>query len=76
MYAVMPIYLSEISSKEHRGAIVSITGVMFNFGFFVVVGFNIGFEKFFVGWRLTFALLAVLGLVYAIGMLYVPCTPR
>ena len=73
---VMPVYISEISPKEHRGTLTSTIGPAFTFGVLFGLALNIGAEKFPLGWRMTFAVIGLMGLVYAIGMLFHPHTPR
>ena len=73
---VAPVYVSEVSPKEHRGFLTSMIGNSLNFGFLITAGLNIGFAKFLLGWRVGFAILAALGVSYSIGMLFMPHTPR
>ena len=73
---VMPVYISEMSPKEHRGTLTSTIGLTFTFGILFGLALNIGAEKISFGWRLTFAFVALAGLIYAIGMSLHPHTPR
>ena len=73
---VMPIYISEMSPKDHRGTLTSTIGPAFTFGILFSLALNIGAEKLLIGWRLSFAFVALTGLVYAVGMLFHPHSPR
>lgn len=75
-YMVMPVYISETSPKEHRGMLASIIGPTYSFGLLVSLSMNVGFSKFHLGWRVPFMIIALLGLICAVGMLFVPHTPR
>jgi hypothetical protein len=72
----MPLYISEMSPKEYRGIVVSIIGPLYNFGFLVALGLNIGFDKYLLGWNTNFGLVGLCGFIYAVGMLFLPHTPR
>lgn len=73
---VMPVYISEMSPKDHRGTLTSIIGPTFTFGILFGLALNVGAEKFSFGWRVTFGYIALAGLVYAVGMALHPHTPR
>ena len=75
-YMVMPVYIAEMSPKEHRGTLASIIGQTFNLGILVALCLNVGFAKFCEGWRVAFAIVVLLGLIFTIGMLFLPHTPR
>ena len=75
-YAVMPVYLSEISPKESRGVIASMVGPMYAFGQVVSVCSNVGLAKFDLGWRVSIGASAVIALVFIIGARYLPHSPR
>ena len=72
----MPVYIAEMSPTEHRGKLTAIIGPGFHAGILFALISNIGFAKFPAGWRVAFSLIAVLGLIYAVGMLFLPHTPR
>ncbi len=76
MYVVMPVYISEVSPKEHRGMLASIIGPAYTGGILAALCLNIGFAKFPLGWRVAFMISALLGLIYAVGMIFMPHTPR
>ena len=73
---VMPVYIAEMTPKESRGMMGSITGPTLNIGLLVAYFSNIGFERFSVGWRVSVAILASFALMFAVGMIFMPHTPR
>lgn len=75
-FVAMPVYISEVSPKEHRGTLSSLIGHGYTGGMLIALCLNIGYAKFALGWRVSFAVLGLLGAVFAIGMLFVPHTPR
>lgn len=72
----MPIYISEMSPKESRGTLTSIIGPMYNIGFLGSLCTNIAFSKFSLGWRMAIAVLVIFGLLFTVGMKFMPHTPR
>ncbi len=70
------LYVVEISPKESRGMTSSIAGPGINFGYLTALLLNVGFEKFFVGWRVSVSIVFFLGLLYAAAMMFIPHTPR
>lgn len=72
----MPVYLSEISPKESRGIIVSIVGPLYAIGLLVASCSNAGFAKFYLGWRVSIGILAVITLMSIIASKYLPHSPR
>ena len=72
----MPIYISEMSPKQHRGKLLSLLGLFFQIGLLVSVCLNIFYAKFCQGWRITFVPVGVLGPIYAIGIVLMPHSPR
>ena len=54
----------------------STIGPTFMAGVTVALLANIGFAKFSVGWRLANVVLGIVGVIYAIGMTFLPYTPR
>ena len=73
---IVPVYISEMSPKEHRGMLASTIGPIYGCGLLAALSMNVGFSKFHLGWRVPYAIIALLGVAYAIGMLYAPHTPR
>ena len=55
---------------------MSFMGPGFSIGVFIGLLTNVGFERFDEGWRVTCAVLALGGLIYTIGFLWLPYTPR
>ena len=75
-YMVMSVYIAEVSPKESRGMLGSTIGPTFMAGVTVALLANIGFAKFSIGWRLANVVLGIVGVIYAIGMAFLPYTPR
>lgn len=73
---VTPVYIVEISPKDSRGTLVSIIGPMFSIGVVIALCSNIGFAKFRLGWRMAFMVVLLLGVLFVIGMKFMPHTPR
>jgi MFS family permease len=80
---VVPIYQSEVSTPETRGAMVSITGIMYAFGY-SLAGW-LGFACFFIpadsslasfAWRFPLAFQCLAPLVVLAGSGYIPFSPR
>ena len=76
LYVLMPVYIGEMSPKEKRGQMMSIIGPGFAVGLLIGFCSNAGFARFEEGWRVTCAVLALGGLLYAIGFMWLPHTPR
>ena len=72
----MPTYIAEISPKELRGRIGSFIGPSFALGFLLAAASNIGFTRFWLGWRVSFGIQGVFGIVYVLGVNYLAHTPR
>ena len=70
------MYIAEMTPKESRGMLGSTIGFSFNLGLNIGLFSNIGFAKFGVGWRVAIAIEALLGLVFAVGMKFMPHSPR
>lgn len=73
---VMPVYLAEITPKESRGMLGSVIGPMYSLGLNIGLCTNIGYARFGIGWRMPTAVIAAVGLVFTIGMMFMPHTPR
>ena len=76
LYMVTPLYVAEVTPKDSRGFLISIIGVMYSVGIIFALGTNIGFAKLDIGWRVTFAVSAVMGLVYTMLLKLIPRSPR
>ena len=75
-YTIMPVYIAELTPKEFRGVLVSSVGPAYLGGYLLALCVNVGFAKFPLGWRVTMAATTLAGLAYAIGLLFVPHSPR
>ena len=73
---VMPMYISEMSSKQMRGLMISLIGLGNAIGTIMGLLSNIGFKKFGEGWRVTCSIVALGELMLAMGFLFLPYTPR
>lgn len=70
-----PLYIAELSSREHRGALVTINQLAITIG--ILLAFFIGAVFASTGsWRTMFALAAVPAAVQFVGMLFLPESPR
>ena len=72
----MPIYISELSPKKSRGLLTSSIGPVYCVALLIAVGLNCEFAKFCHGWRMQMVIQVIVGLIYSIGMLFMPRTPR
>ena len=72
----MPIYIGEMAPQKKRGLMISFMGPGYSIGVMIGLLTNVGFERFDEGWRVACAMLAVGGLIYTIGFLWLPYTPR
>ena len=72
---VTPLYISEVSPDNIRGKLVSFNQLAITVG--IVVSYLIGYVLSKGGdWRMMFALAAVPASILAIGMLFMPASPR
>lgn len=75
---VAPLYISEISPPEIRGALLVLEELSIVFG--IVVAFWITYGTRFIAgewaWRLPFLLQLIPGLVLGVGILFLPFSPR
>ncbi len=72
----MPVYIGEMSSKTKRGLMISLIGPGFAIGILIGLFANVGFARFEEGWRVASILLATTGLLYSVGFMWMPYTPR
>ena len=74
---VMPVYISEMTPKESRGMMGSTIGPAYILGTMIAYLINVGYAKFYMGWRVSIAVMAVVSLVFGLGMMtFIPHTPR
>jgi len=72
---VTPLYISEVSPDNIRGKLVSFNQLAITVG--IVVSYLIGYVLSKGGdWRLMFGLAAIPASILAIGMLFMPTSPR
>lgn len=72
----VPLYISEVSPSHARGALVSINQLAITVGIFASYLVDLGFADFEEGWRWMFLVGLVPSLILAIGMFFLPETPR
>ncbi|PYD46791.1 sugar porter family MFS transporter [Novacetimonas pomaceti] len=70
-----PLYLSEIASETARGAMISTYQLMITAGIFLAFMSNT-FFSYSGNWRGMFAVAAIPGLLFLIGTLFLPFSPR
>jgi sugar porter (SP) family MFS transporter len=70
-----PLYIAEIAPAKNRGALVSLNQLAITFGIVVsyLVDYQLAEED---QWRLMFGLAVIPAVILAIGMLFLPETPR
>ncbi|KAI8057223.1 general substrate transporter [Syncephalis plumigaleata] len=75
---VVPLYLSEVSPKEYRGLVVSMQQLAITIGILVAFFVNYGTASIVgdASWRIPFGLQNVFAFGMAIGMLFLPSSPR
>ncbi|UMM64279.1 sugar porter family MFS transporter [Aristophania vespae] len=70
-----PLYLSEIASAESRGAMVSTYQLMVTVGIFIAF-LSDTFFSYSGNWRAMFAVAAVPAVLFLIGVIFLPYSPR
>lgn len=73
---MVSVYIAEMTPKETRGMLVATIGPTFNLGVTIALLANTGFAEFSSGWRVSIGMIAVTALVLAVGMCFMPHTPR
>ncbi len=74
---IMSVYIAEISPKESRGMLNSVNGIAYCFGIISSLAANVGFSRFFLGWRLAIITSMFPILIYTFGMImWMPYTPQ
>lgn len=73
---VTPVYIAEISPERSRGKLSSVMGPMFAGGLLVGFIVNLGCVEFDSGWRISLGLQSVFGVLFVLGMSFLPRTPR
>jgi len=73
---VSPMYIAEIVPPRIRGGVVSFNQLMITLGILVAYIVDWGFAGFSNNWRWMFALAVVPGAALAIGMYFMPFSPR
>jgi sugar porter (SP) family MFS transporter len=73
---VSPMYIAEITPPRIRGGVVSFNQLMITSGILVAYIVDWGFAPFSNNWRWMFALAVVPGAALAIGMYFMPFSPR
>ena len=73
---VMPIYISETVPKELRGFVGGLLGASYSFGVLLSTCANIGLSEFYFGWRISFTVIMIIGLIFMIEAKWMPYSPR
>ncbi len=71
-----PLYLSEISPPKIRGALVSLFQLAITFGILISYLSNAVFAKLYPNWRLMLFTGVIPAIILAIGVYFLPDTPR
>lgn len=72
----VPVYISEVSPPDARGWTVSLFQLAITIGILLAYLVDYGFANVAQGWRWMFGLSVVPAAVFALGMLYLPESPR
>jgi sugar porter (SP) family MFS transporter len=72
----VPLYISEVSPRKIRGALVSLNQLAITIGIFVSYLIDLGFANTHQGWRWMFIIGVVPAIVLGVGMFFLPDTPR
>ncbi|AKR47856.1 sugar porter family MFS transporter [Acetobacter pasteurianus] len=70
-----PLYLSEVSDQSSRGAMISTYQLMITIGIFLAF-LSDTFFSYHGQWRWMFGIIAIPGIVYVIGVLFLPYSLR
>jgi sugar porter (SP) family MFS transporter len=73
---VSPMYIAELVPKRIRGGVVSFNQLMVTLGILVAYIVDWGFAGFSNNWRWMFGVAVVPGAALAIGMYFMPTSPR
>jgi SP family galactose:H+ symporter-like MFS transporter len=73
---VTPVYITEISPPSKRGVLVTFSKFTLNCAIPVAYGLDLAFAHWRLGWRPMFAVECIPGIILAIGMFFLPNTPR
>lgn len=71
----VPVYISEVSPAEARGWQVSLFQLAITFGILLAYVVDYAFARI-EGWRWMFGLAVIPAAIFALGMLYLPESPR
>ncbi len=72
---VAPLYLSEVAPQRVRGAMIALYQLMITIGIFLAFVSD-SLLSYGGNWRLMLGIIAVPGLLFLIGMFFVPNSPR
>lgn len=74
--SVVPAYISEIAPARQRGTMVTLYQLAITIGIAVSYWVDLAFARAGMGWQPMFAVAVVPSLIFLIGMLFNPETPR
>lgn len=73
---VTPVYITEISPSSKRGVLVTLSKLTLTASIPVAYGVDLAFAHAKLGWRPMFAVECIPGIIFALGMIFLPHTPR
>jgi sugar porter (SP) family MFS transporter len=73
---VSPMYIAELVPPRIRGGVVSFNQLMITLGILVAYIVDWGFAGFSNNWRWMFGVAVIPGLILAVGMYFMPFSPR
>jgi len=76
LFMVVPVYIAEIAPSELRGRLVSSIGVTVTGGILLGYFVNLGCAEFTFGWRISLSFQSVFMLIFTLGMIVMPESPR
>lgn len=76
--SVVPVYISEISPPKQRGFVVGLQGMAIACGFAIAnwIGYGGSYASGNAQWRITLSMQIPAAVSLAIGILFVPFSPR
>lgn len=68
------LYIVELAHDQNRGKLTALYQLNFTIG--LLIANIVGMFMYDINWRITFAVLLVLGIIFIITIYYLPCSPR
>ncbi|CAO3635331.1 unnamed protein product [Cunninghamella blakesleeana] len=73
---IVPVFVSEIAPKEHRGKLTSLNTLVITFGQVLAYIFNIAFSNVHDGWRYMFGVAGIPPIIQLCFIPFLPESPR